>query len=614
MKKHLLIVFPLVLGCFSSNTLIAQPTENVPPRLQAQQDDYERKAYLFPAQKKSNWAVGLRAGASFVGGDVAAMPGYNFGINVQKALGHAFSIRGVVQRAVMAGQNHQSTRGYYSGLPAKNAWATVVDVNNKKYWNGGTTTPSRVFYNFRNESYDAMVQGVLNLNNINFYKEQSKWNLYGMVGAGLTLTNTRIDALDDQGRIFDFAPIIAQNNLTRGEARREVFDARGVAGFFGLLNSDRYESANELNNDTRKISFGSYRNATGQTVKKQYFVLPNLSGGAGIGFKLTRRIELNLEETFVAINSDLMDGQRWQEQGGSPTLGNTYGSTALSPGFDVFMHTNIALNVRLGKGEESMWWSNPAADAYRRINDIDKKVTTNLEDSDRDGVADLFDLEADTPEGMEVDTHGRTIDSDGDGLPDSDDLEKYTRPGCDVDNRGVAKDGDKDGVPDCLDKELNTPAGSVVDAQGQTIKMPTFSCKDCNFPAPVVPQPAPPVVMKAPCELPSVHFDQDRSNIKQEFYPTIFEVGKYMINHPTERVRISGFTDRGGEEMIRKRIDAVINFLVGNFGIDRNRFEIAYGPIYSSGFNVGGGNSYKNPKNGPLDYMNRRVDFDCISK
>jgi flagellar motor protein MotB len=61
-----------------------------------------------------------------------------------------------------------------------------------------------------------------------------------------------------------------------------------------------------------------------------------------------------------------------------------------------------------------------------------------LKDSDGDGIPDQFDLEPNTPPGVQVDSHGRAVDTDGDGVPDYKDKEKLTPQKCfPVDSNGV---------------------------------------------------------------------------------------------------------------------------------------------------------------------------------
>ena len=87
-------------------------------------------------------------------------------------------------------------------------------------------------------------------------------------------------------------------------------------------------------------------------------------------------------------------------------------------------------------------------------------------DTDQDRVADCLDKEINSPFGAPVDKDGIAFDTDKDKVIDLYDREPETPEGCTVDKFGIALDGDKDGVPDCKDKELKSPFASIVDDDG----------------------------------------------------------------------------------------------------------------------------------------------------
>jgi outer membrane protein OmpA-like peptidoglycan-associated protein len=666
MKNRIPLLLLLLSGAFAGNSLIAQngdadakDRDNIPPRLRNQQDEFDNGNYMFPAQKRSNWSVGVMLGSAFESSDVKATPGYGLGVNVQKALGHTFSLRGQATGGVMTGQNYEYTRGYFSGW-VKNPWVYQQGLTPTTVGNTGTSAdtirtyfdyknfkdPRRVYYNYRTTWFDASIQGVANLNNINFYKEQNKFGLYATAGAGFMGYHTLVDVLDKDGKIYNFDNVkgIPQTRPSffkfpgvKSDAMKEQFAVRGVSGYFDNLKKSHYESWAENHADEQSLNFGTYKDARGVSQKRSLTINPFINASVGMVYRISRRIELGLEHRIAWTNDDLLDGQRWQENGVKRPFVTTFipgqgggirtiniGNTAMTRDFDSYHFTAIVMNVRLGKGEESLWWSNPLSEMYGSVADTRKLVKQVSEDTDGDGIPDLFDQEPDTPEGELVDSKGRTLDSDEDGVPDTGDEQRFTPKGCDVDNRGVALDGDSDNVPDCFDQELNTTAGSYVDAKGRGIVMPKFDCKDCtkelearikeleNRPIPQ-PQVIQGGVVQAACNLPSVHFDLDRTNVKQEFYPQLYQVARYMLDNPSTRIRVSGYTDRGGDAISRKRVENTINFLVGNFGVDRSRFET----VFEGGGGVGvytgsASGSGKAPQHASLDYMNRRVDFSCI--
>ncbi len=100
---------------------------------------------------------------------------------------------------------------------------------------------------------------------------------------------------------------------------------------------------------------------------------------------------------------------------------------------------------------------------------VDQRFAAMAEDTDNDGVPDIYDKDNDTPKGAVVDGAGIALDVDRDGVPDYKDLEPFTALGAPVDTLGRAYDSDGDGVPDFMDDESNTPKRIPVDARGRSI-------------------------------------------------------------------------------------------------------------------------------------------------
>ena len=319
---------------------------------------------------------------------------------------------------------------------------------------------------------------------------------------------------------------------------------------------------------------------------------PVLTVAAGLRYRLGRRVELELEHRIAWSNDDLLDGQRWQEVGGA--------LTPLTRDFDSYNHTTLGIHFRLGKGEESLWWSNPLTEVYSSAQEAREIVKRLTDDSDNDGVPDLYDKEPDTPIDSPVDGQGRTLDSDQDGYPDNEDDEPFTPKGCDVDGNGVALDADNDGVPDCFDKEPNSPPGMYYDAKGVAIQMPDPGAS----------------VADVPCLLPIIHFDLDKDAIKPEFYPELYYIAQVMKNDPSLRVRATGHTDvrntdTYNEDLSMRRVNNAVDFIVNSYGVDRSRFVTSYqGEQQNLIQNLPANHS--NRKLEPLHYVNRRVEFECV--
>ena len=91
-------------------------------------------------------------------------------------------------------------------------------------------------------------------------------------------------------------------------------------------------------------------------------------------------------------------------------------------------------------------------------------------------------------------------------------------------------------------------------------------------------------------------FDIDRALIRREYRDEIAQVGDFLKKYPTTTAVIEGHTDNVGDaqynlELSKRRAEAVVNYLVESYGIDRSRLSAkGYGmtrPVADNGTNEG---------------------------
>lgn len=630
------LLLAAIIGLALPGSLVAQAEENdnIPAKLREQQENYERGIGLYPAKPRSRMSIVGQAGYGGVYGDVRQQMGYTGALGLEKSLGHLVSLRAMGAYTYAKGMNTSLSRGYaLHGFPNPTDEQLKAGLYPDPFMNGqvggsyydkNTGVAKGVYYNYASYIADFGLQAMLHLGNINYYKENNKWDFYLGAGPGLMAVNTMVDAkkktVGGPYTLYDFEAIDKA-------AQKEFKDnADKYDGILGQWRKDRYTAGlikDELKSEDKGRQF-NYETNSGTDAQMRFFLnkgmksttdmknkniwglFPTLTGSIGARYKVNDRIEVGLEQRMIYSQSDLLDGKRWQERGSNR-------SSVLTSNKDLVGNTTVTLGYRFGKNAtDALWWVNPNNMSARSVADNRKTMKSLEEDGDADGVADLFDKDPNTPEGNIVDGAGRTLDLDQDGVADNVDAQPYTPRGCAVDAKGVAKDSDNDGVADCLDKESNTKAGALVDANGREIVMPKWECSNCAeyfktlIPAaPVTPvTPVTPTPAVVACNLPSIHFDAGSAVVKQQFYPELYQVAKYMMDNPGS-VRVVGSDDKS-EKVARKRAEAAVNFIVGNFGVDRGRFIIEAG----TGMKVANSSS-KNAKFGPLDYLNRRVDFEC---
>ena len=136
----------------------------------------------------------------------------------------------------------------------------------------------------------------------------------------------------------------------------------------------------------------------------------NLMAGVTGQIKLTNRIVLTGDFTTI-VNA-------------RQNLTFDTASRVRSNGFSgVLFNGTVGLTVYLGKDVKHADWVIDNEDKFDLIDKRLSTIETNMIDSDKDGVADYYDLEPNTVSGVMVDTKGRAIDLNNNNVPDE--LESY---------------------------------------------------------------------------------------------------------------------------------------------------------------------------------------------
>jgi len=475
-----------------------------------QQNEFWNNTYNYPSKPRNMWEVGVSGGLFNILGDVASItPTMGFSAHVRKSLGHLFSVRMQYLYGTAKGLNWKAAGNFANNEPLSQYYSAPTSF-------GTTTIPGRaaevVYYNYKNRTQDLSLQLLMAVNNINFYKQKSNWNIYIGGGLGATAYETKINARNEStGATYSSLFTDLYNNTDFKYKNRRDILKKLKAGM-----DKTYEEAAE-NYGERKPKIGS------QTLDF------SATGIIGISYRLAKRINISLEDRQTFVKDDLMDGQQWQE--------HPYGDGVLTTGFDSYNYLSLGLNFNLGsKSVEPLWWLNPLDYVYSELNKPKHQQIPKptYEDADADGVIDQLDREPNTPSGVGVDTHGVTRDSDGDGVPDN------------------------------LDKQLVTPTEcQPVDADGVG-KCPEPEC--CKNP------PAPPAP-ECPADYPSLTFKPKTTGIGADLKPLLVNVATKLKANPKCNITINGYPEasKAAQAVCQKRVDAVKMYLVEKEGISADR-------------------------------------------
>jgi outer membrane protein OmpA-like peptidoglycan-associated protein len=482
----------------------------VPSKSLPQHTEFMANNYPYPAKPRNQWEIGLQVGAFSVSGDVRnRFPGFGAALHARKALGYVFSLRGQVGFGTTKGLNFQPSSNY-----SKNrAWIL----------NGYNGSP--IFYNYKTNVYDLSLQGVVTLTNIRFHKAKSSFNIYAFAGLGGMIYDTKIDALEgNTPYTADFQAIFAK------------YSPSGFA----------YEDRKDIRKDLKDVLDGDYETEAdrdaGQPELLDKPFRPIFNFGAGIQFKLSKKLSLAIEDKITIPKTDLLDGQQWQENGPGT-------ATAQTRDYDNYNFLSVGLNLSVGgKAVEPLWWLNPLDYAYNEINKprhmkLPKPV---LDDADGDGVTDQFDQEPNTPAGAPVDSHGVSRDTDGDGVPDYKDKELITPTQCQpVDADGVGKCP----PPACCDSLMKYGVGRG-----------------------------------GPCgigDLPSVTFKAKSITLSNDAKALLASAATSIRNNPNCKIAVIGYcsSSKSEQQLSWDRVNSVINYLVDKEGISNDRFIFKYGEM-----------------------------------
>lgn len=270
----------------------------------------------------------------------------------------------------------------------------------------------------------------------------------------------------------------------------------------------------------------------------------------GLKYRISKHFSVTGEYTLRTTNFDKLDGW-WR----------------LLSEDDDYSYINLGLTYHIGKKPEVAEWFNPLHSVYADLYDMKDKVDLMTKDSDKDGVADLFDKEPETPEGTKVYGDGTSVDSDNDGVPDLKDSEPFSAKNAKVDAAGREIDTDGDGIADVRDMEPNTSKGSLINNQGVTIQN-----------GPGVRKGGESSVMAANGYLPSVFFDLNSDVIQKKYDETLASIALVMKKNPDLKFKITGNCDmRASTEynikLGMRRAEAVKKHLVKRYNIDASRMS-----------------------------------------
>jgi hypothetical protein len=294
----------------SAQTPVWSDSSYYPSGRLPQYNEFMNNLYPFPPKPRNMWEVGVKVGAPTIAGDVTSnFPTFGWGVHVRKALGYSLSLRAEYINGTATGLNWQEAVNYMKNP----AWKNNGYVGNQVTASGDRLPATdKVFYNYQAKFSDLGLQAIFNFSNIKFHSAKTKVGLYVLAGIGMTWYDTKVNALSgtsNYAAAFDGISNISYDN--RKDVRKALKN----------ILDDSYET-DAQNNDARD---GNSR----------------WSGtlGLGISYRISRRLNIALEDRITFLRDDLLDGQQWTE--------HPHGDATLTRNFDSINFLSLGLNVNI---------------------------------------------------------------------------------------------------------------------------------------------------------------------------------------------------------------------------------------------------------------------------
>lgn len=276
----------------------------------------------------------------------------------------------------------------------------------------------------------------------------------------------------------------------------------------------------------RALNFETWTNTIG-ILAHGGFGVSQISSETGFGGQdyvghgiagLTGQIKLSNRVALTGDLTGIINGkQNWNFDGMGQAAPRTFDG--------VLLNASVGLTFYLGKYEKHADW----VGEEDRYDDLEKRVElieTGLIDSDKDGVADLYDLEPNSIAGVAVNTKGQSIDTNQNGVPDE--LESYLEKTYGQNGKGATNS--------TVEELIN---GGYV----------------------------------------NVYFDFNSTKPTNASLSGVDFLVKYLKNNPGKSASIIGYADEIGKSeynqtLSQKRAEAVKNVVI-NAGIDASRLTVS---------------------------------------
>lgn len=217
-----------------------------------------------------NWTFGAEKGFAQIQGEVEPTSGFAFGFFVEKYINNIFSARLQLGMGGVQGQDLTPSTNWVNHPVWSGKTNVAINYNN--------APASSIYNNFETNYMEGSLQGVFNFSQLSFFKNKSNFDLFLLGGVGVMQYETKVDAADLNGNIYDFSIL-------------DPTEENRILPNLNNLMDGKYESA----------------------IHDKPEIIPLYQAGAGVKWRFKKNLTLALSHRVSWTGKDDLDGSQWNE-------------------------------------------------------------------------------------------------------------------------------------------------------------------------------------------------------------------------------------------------------------------------------------------------------------
>ena len=217
------------------------------------------------------WTIGTKKGYAQIDGEVSPANGFAFGIYGDRSFNKFLSARLLLGMGEVRGLDRTTSDNWLNHPVWNGSLDPNIDYN--------IANSNSIYANYKTNYMEASLQTVFTFTQLPFLKNKSPFDGFLLAGIGAMSYTTKIDAVDENGLIYDFATVAALQASTESETLANL----------NTIADGNYETQN---------------NQDAQIAQLYQF-------GAGLKWHLRKNIALSLTHRVSITNKDDIDSYMW---------------------------------------------------------------------------------------------------------------------------------------------------------------------------------------------------------------------------------------------------------------------------------------------------------------